>query len=179
MPNTISSQDYYQSLMTQSVAQRNASQKTESLGMQDFLQLMVAQLQNQDMMNPVSNTEFVAQLAQFSSMQAMTELASLTTSNYAVSMIGKEVTAAMIGSNGAMEKTTGVVTGVSLFDGAPKVYIGDREFDLANIMIVGKNPAAATTPETEESGKTEPQPEEETEQNPDESEEAESEVPSV
>ena len=55
--------------MAQASAQRSSSMKEQTLGLQDFLKLMVAQLQNQDMMNPTSDTEFIAQLAQFSSLQ--------------------------------------------------------------------------------------------------------------
>ncbi len=40
-----------------------------SLGEQQFLQLLVTQLQNQDPLQPVDNTQFVAQLAQFASLQ--------------------------------------------------------------------------------------------------------------
>lgn len=52
-----------------------------SLGSDAFLQLLVTQLKNQDPTNPQSNTEFIAQLAQFSSLEQLTHI------NQAVSTI--------------------------------------------------------------------------------------------
>ena len=46
----------------------------DNLDMQDFLNLIVAQMANQDPMSPMENTEFISQMAQFSSLQAMTDL---------------------------------------------------------------------------------------------------------
>ena len=79
-----------------------ADKKTEAtLNKQDFLTLLVAQLQNQDPLNPDDPTEFTAQLAQFSSLEQLFNLNesmdNLTTSNAnsdkftTLNTIGKEV----------------------------------------------------------------------------------------
>ena len=51
-----------------------AQVEAEHLGENDFMKLLIAQLQNQDPLNPASNTEFIAQLAQFSSLEQLTAL---------------------------------------------------------------------------------------------------------
>jgi flagellar basal-body rod modification protein FlgD len=74
------------------------------MGKDDFLNLLITQLQNQDPLNPTDSTEFTAQLAQFSSLEQLgnvnenlTELkhfqASINNSQ-AVALIGKAITAA-------------------------------------------------------------------------------------
>jgi len=73
------------------------------LGEDDFLQMLVAQLQNQDPLNPLSGSDFAAQLAQFSSLDQLTEIntqlsnlassLSSTSNSQVVSLIGDEVVA--------------------------------------------------------------------------------------
>lgn len=51
-----------------------ASEKSKSLGQEDFLKLMTTQLQNQDPMKPMENGDFLAQIAQFSTVQGIGDL---------------------------------------------------------------------------------------------------------
>lgn len=101
-----------------------------------FLQLMIAQLKNQDFNNPVDDTQYITQLAQFSTMQAMQELTQFSKTAYATSLVGKEVTAAKMSIGGHMETVTGVVTKVSLVDNEFGVFINDAMFSLNQIMEV-------------------------------------------
>ena len=79
------------------------SASAEILGKDDFLNLLVAQLQHQDPLNPAESTEFTAQLAQFSSLEQLSNIndnlknmelfQTSVTNSQAVSYIGKEITA--------------------------------------------------------------------------------------
>ncbi|MEL6348722.1 MAG: flagellar hook capping FlgD N-terminal domain-containing protein [Myxococcota bacterium] len=80
-----------------------ASAPTNDLGQETFMQLLVTQLQNQDPLNPQSNEEFVAQLAQFSSLEQLVSvndsidglyLATASMNNATMTqLLGREVTA--------------------------------------------------------------------------------------
>lgn len=103
----------------------------------DFLNLMVAQLQNQDFMNPVDDTQYVTQLAQFATMQQMQEMATYMKTNYVMSLVGKEVTAARFSVSGELQKETGRVEKISLANNEYAVYVNGKKFSLQQIMELG------------------------------------------
>jgi flagellar basal-body rod modification protein FlgD len=84
-------------------AETQTSAPIKMLGKNDFLNLLVTQLQHQDPLNPAESTEFTAQLAQFSSLEQLNnindnlknmELFQTSVANsQAVSYIGREITA--------------------------------------------------------------------------------------
>lgn len=107
-----------------------------TLGFTDFLTLMIKQLTNQDFTNPTNDSEFMQQMTQFSSLQAMQELASASKNNYAISMVGKTVTASKY-SNGTMIKETGVVEQIFKKDEEYQVMVNGKPFTLKQIQSVG------------------------------------------
>ena len=123
--------------------------QTNDLTSQDFLNLMMEQLQNQDFMNPMDDTQFLSQLAQFSSMQYMQELANYSKQNYVSSLVGQTITASKFTNAGGLDTTTGVVTKISLVDDEYLVYIGDKSYTLDQIMEIGVSSggsSGSTTP---------------------------------
>ena len=134
---------------------KNASSKTsEDMGKQDFLTLFTAQLQNQDPLEPVKNEAFVAQLAQFSQLEALTNmqgsLDKFVTSMAAermlggVSMIGKKV--AVSDGTARLDNTDGVDANIDLPTGASgiRVQVFDAKGNPVQELIAGpQNPGTA------------------------------------
>lgn len=137
----------YGSSNTSSTSNLNISKKNSSaLDMNDFLNLMVAQVTNQDSMNPMDNTEFVSQMAQFSALQAMTDLSEISMQGQATSLIGKNVVMASYNSKGELEVQEGVVQKVTIHSGETKLFVNDIEYDYSNVMEV-KNESEETVTE--------------------------------
>ncbi|WP_343248417.1 flagellar hook capping FlgD N-terminal domain-containing protein [Diplocloster hominis] len=131
--------------------------KDQQVSMDDFLQLMVAQLKNQDFMNPVDDTQYLTQLAQFTTMQQMEEMAYNAKSSFITSLVGKNVVAAKITVSGQLDRTEGIVNRISLVDEQFLIYIGDKAFTLDQIMEIGTASSSGSNPDdkTEGSDKTE------------------------
>ncbi len=137
------------------VKNKNTTEKSSgtSLGIDDFLRLLAAQLANQDMMNPSSDTEFIAQLAQFSSLQSMDALAKMASMNQVTSLVGKKVVVATYDKNNKLETDEGIVEKVTLFGSSIKIFVNGKEYDYSNVMEI-KEPSIVE-PEKPEDGETE------------------------
>jgi flagellar basal-body rod modification protein FlgD len=99
---------------------------------QTFLQLLVAQLENQDPTNPTDPTSFMTEIAQLTAVQSQTSLSAEEQTVAADSMIGLTVTGA--GSSGAT--LTGQVTGVELSSsGAPTLEVQDGSGPAQNLSL--------------------------------------------
>ena len=111
----------------------------QTLGQQDFLKLLVAQLAAQDPLNPKKDTEFIAQMAQFSSLEQAksmeANLAALRVQQdflQANALLGREVNL----QTDTDSHITGVVTDVNIEAGTPKIVVNDRAYDLSQLLAV-------------------------------------------
>ena len=123
------------------------------LGQNEFLKLLVTQMRNQDPMKPVSDTEFIAQMAQFSSLeQTKTMSADITKLRQgndflqATNLLGKEVRLSI----GDMAFTKGIVTDLNVKDGEARIIVGEKTYTLDQV-----NSVSSEAPETEENTTTE------------------------
>jgi Flagellar hook capping protein len=143
-----------------------STQETDStslLGKDDFLKLLAVQMQNQDPMNPMDNSQSIAQLAQFSALEQMNNIAtSINTLNtnmtsfmqqsalsQGAALIGKLVSGVDTDGTTTIE---GTVEAVKWLDGDPKLQVRKADgtlVDLEMSLITSvKEPSAstATTP---------------------------------
>ncbi len=118
-------------------------QSNDTLEMQDFFTLLAAQLSNQDFMNPMSDTEFIGQMAQFSTLQQMEQLAYHMNASFVSSLVGKNVVAAKVMSDGSFVTEEGPAEKVSFVNGEFQITVNGKTFEMSNVMEV-KNPAAVT-----------------------------------
>lgn len=130
-----------------------------SLGMNDFLYLMVQQFQNQTMDNTASTADMMNQMVQMSVVQAVKNITDATTIMYAGSLVGKEVTVGERGANGKYTEVVGTVTATGQYGGEQVIFINDKAYKLSDIMAIGRLPEPEDPEDTEDPKDPEDKPE--------------------
>ncbi|MBI1831968.1 MAG: flagellar hook capping protein [Planctomycetes bacterium] len=117
------------------------------LGQADFMKLLMAQMQHQNPLDPQSGTEYMSQLAQFSTLQGINQLnqnfnnmVMLQSLNQSVSLIGKTVT--YLDTNG--KSATGTVGSIALVAGQPQLVVNKQNVSLQQIQSVQAGPRSAS-----------------------------------
>jgi len=139
---TMNAQDLARTKMqvdTLNAALNNGRQVKQTMDKNDFLKLLVTQLRHQDPMQPMNDREFIAQMAQFSTLEQMTnmssgfsKIASLLKSSEAMGVLGKTVDIS------AGDKTiSGVVDQVSGGD-YPQVLVNGNYYDYSQVARIKK-----------------------------------------
>jgi flagellar basal-body rod modification protein FlgD len=131
-------------------AKMTAATGQSAMGQKDFLTLFTTQLKNQDPLDPVKNEAFVAQLAQFSQLEATTNMASSLT-NFTTSMASSQITnsAALIGSKVSVPDGPAILVSgqqvpatITLPNGADGVQL--QVFDSKGVLVSTQTAGAQT-----------------------------------
>jgi flagellar basal-body rod modification protein FlgD len=115
----------------------NLSGTNATLNQNDFLKLMVSQIQYQDPLNPKSNTDMAAQMAQFTSLSQASQTTASLAMIQANSLIGSQVAVRIDSKN----SDSGVVSGVTLVNGSPQILINGKHYNLSQVTSVSPAPA--------------------------------------
>ena len=118
-----------------SISSTTKNEKSNSsLDVNDFLQLLVAQMQYQDPLEPTDNTQYITQMATFTQVEATTEMVNKVEQQMASSLVGKAVI--MKTNYNATGMIAGKVNYWEVIDG--KVYLGidGKLYDLEDLDTV-------------------------------------------
>ncbi|OAB41338.1 flagellar hook capping FlgD N-terminal domain-containing protein [Paenibacillus glacialis] len=169
--DNISTKNIWPNYSTSNV--QTASKKDAStMGKDQFLKIMMAQLKNQDPMQPLEDKEFIAQMAQFTSVEQLMNISGqLTTLNQSLGsvsgLIGKDISWVSKETSGTTsEVKTGTVSSIVVRDGVQYATVGKEAIpvnlilEIANPKEVIKDPSVQpdtkpeVEPDAEESGVT-------------------------
>jgi len=126
----------------------SAVDRFQELDTQSFLKMMIAELQNQDPLNPMDNSKMLEQISQI---RAITANDALTGSVNAMRMGQSMATAAgllgktVIGLDVVGQETVGIVDKVAFEDGKPYLFVGNTIIELDKIYGMAETPAAVSS----------------------------------
>ncbi len=113
--------------------------RMQSLGVQDFTKMLVAELKNQDPMEPMKNSDMLQQISQIRAISSSDQLSTTLQSvllgqNVATAgnLIGRSVT----GLDGNGERVNGKVSSVSISSGSAVLNVGSSTIDLKNVTQI-------------------------------------------
>ncbi|MDR1209420.1 MAG: hypothetical protein LBK41_03760 [Clostridiales bacterium] len=116
---------------------RTAAKTGNDLGKDDFLRLLVTQLQYQDPLNPTDDKTFIAQMAQFSALEQMQNMNAAMVSSQSFAMIGKYIAADVADTvTGTVYSVGGRVDAVSMRNNTPYLVVGGSEISLSDVVYI-------------------------------------------
>jgi flagellar basal-body rod modification protein FlgD len=112
-----------------------ASAGNRRLGQEEFLKLLITQMTHQDPLSPQEDREFIAQMAQFSSLESMNTVSRMMSRLQGTSLLGKTIEGGYI-ENGTMVPISGVVTSVRFDRDNVLLKVNDRELRMDQVGLV-------------------------------------------
>jgi flagellar basal-body rod modification protein FlgD len=119
---------------------QNGRRVQDTMGKEDFLKLLIVQLENQDPTSPLEDKEFISQMAQFSSLEQMTEMNKTLSNlimNYklslASSLLGKEVE---VLDRVKGDTISGVVSEITFGEEGPRITFNGISYSIDDVTKV-------------------------------------------
>ena len=116
------------------------------LDMQDFLTLMVTELQSQSIDSTADTSDMLNQMVMMQMVDALTNMTDASIMSYAASLVGKTVTVGQYDAQGTLQEVVGTVSGTGTMGGEQVVFVDDKYYYMSEIMAVG------ILPKVEQSG---------------------------
>lgn len=115
----------------------SSKQKSNDLGYDQFLQILCAEMQYQDPLNPTSNTDYIAQMATFTQVESMLNMQNTMTSSQANDLVGKYCIMKVTSSTtGEVSYAAGNVDYVLHQNGKTFLSIGDSLYNIEDLDTV-------------------------------------------
>ena len=137
---------YAAAAATTSPTTPTATPPTQTLNQADFLKLLTVQLSQQDPMQPMDDTAFVGQMAQFTALQQSSDIDTQITALNANNSL--QTGAGLIGSNVTLKTATGNVSGqvqsVDSSSGSVQINVNGVLYPLNQVIGVAPPPAATS-----------------------------------
>ena len=133
----VGSQQTIEQIIASQAEAAKSTRNTGELGKDDFLKLLITQVQYQDPLNPTTDTDFIAQMAQFSSLEQMQNLNVSFAYQSGLSMMGKFISADITDPvTGDTKYVDGIVDSVRIINSEVHAVVGDDEVPLNKISQV-------------------------------------------
>jgi flagellar basal-body rod modification protein FlgD len=111
-----------------------------TLDSSDFLELLMVQYQNQDPLEPVSDTESLAQMAEFSSLEIMNQMLESESRSQMYSLLGNNITYSVVDeSTGLTGVYEGTVESVITSGGSTQLVVNGDYIDLSDVVQVSSS----------------------------------------
>lgn len=138
MAGTIDTTGMASQQIMSSTSKTTNTKKSNTLNMEDFLSLLVAEMQNQDPLEPTSNSDYMAQMATFSQVEATAEMNERVLSQTASNLIGKAVIVKT--DTNSSGYAGGIVNGWQEIDGIVYLGINGNLYDINDIdQVIDKS----------------------------------------
>lgn len=139
-------QNMYNAGATQATREIN-----NQLGKDEFLKILIVQLQNQDPLRPMEDKDFIAQMAQFSTLEQMQNMAKDFESLKAMNLVGKMVYGELaIENSSQLYPVMGRVDSVRFSNGRMYLQVGGYTLPLEDLVAVFSEEEAREIEESEE-----------------------------